>query len=196
MVLADPRSVEPVLELVRAPPAGSIGPETPESQIGIRIGADRRQVMDMVRSAMSGGLDTEGMVQSLLARMGDPVVDTLVGFLHDPDDTVREVTAGALALAGTERSVAAVAGRSADPDPLLRRAVARQISNLAISDRLELDDAFRIAETMALDDDPAVRRIVADQIGIFAGSKVRQLARRMARDSDPRVREAARSHIH
>jgi WD40 repeat protein len=190
MTLADPRSVDPLLELVRKPP------ERPESITGIQIGADRRDVMDTVRRAMSGGLDSASTVQSLLARMGGPVVPTVIDHLDDPEVEVREIAAGALALAGTESSIAALVARVDDTDPRVRRAVSLQIANLAISTRLDLEEAFRVALEMAEDGDAEVRLNTAQKLGIFAGSRRRALARRLAGDDDADVREAAEHHIH
>jgi WD40 repeat protein/serine/threonine protein kinase len=188
--LADPRSVAPLLDVVRQPK------DRPPPITGIQIGADRKQVLDQVRRAMSGGLDTDDAVQSLLARMGSPVVPTLVEFLDEPDPEVRNAAAGALVLAGTDDSIRALVARAQDPNERVRLAVARQVANLAISDKLELAEAFKLAELMARDGDPSVRLAIAERLGIFDGARPRALARRLAEDSDPQVAGAALLHIY
>jgi WD40 repeat protein len=185
VVLADPRSVAPLLETVREKQ------QRPPPITGIQIGADRRQVMDQVRRAMSGGLETERAVQSLLARMGRPVVISLTGFLDDPIPEVRDAAGGALALAGTEDSIAALVSRVNDRDAIVRRAVSKQVQNLAISDHLDIEEAFEIAMEMATDEDPEVRLAIAERLGIFSGARPRALARQLLADSNPEVATAA-----
>jgi WD40 repeat protein/HEAT repeat protein len=187
--LADPRSVAPLLATVREKQ------QRPPPITGIQIGSDRRQVMDQVRRAMSGGLETERAVQSLLARMGQPVIISLIGFLDDEIPEVRDAAAGALALAGTDDSIDALVQRANNPSVEVRRAVSKQIRNLAISDRLDIEQAFAIAEEMASDEDQEVRLAIAERLDIFAGARPRALARQLLADSDPEVGTTAIKHV-
>ncbi len=188
VTLAEPSTVTPLLDLVRPRPVRT------DPITGMQIGSDPAQVMAGVRKAMSGGLSTRQAVESMLARMGEPVVHALVVHLGDPDDGVRDTAAGALALSGTKEGVGALVHRAHDPNALVRLAVARQVADLAAGERLDVDEAFALAEILAGDRDARVRLAVASRLGIFAGRRPRALANQLLRDDDPEVSRAALPH--
>lgn len=181
--LADPRSVAPVLDMVRPAPA----PDRPD----LGIGTDVRALRRAVTRSLTGGLPLPELVASTLARIGDVAVPELERALADRDPAVRAAAAHALALNGSEEAIAALLRAASTGGPGTRAAVAGALPVAAVGTSLGLDEAFALAEELAADSEPAVRAAAAGSLRVFAGSRPRRLLERLARDDDPAVREAA-----
>ena len=167
--LADPASVALLLDQLR------IAPEDEESD-----------------EAADGEVSWRGRrVAALLARLGDGVVGEVSRGVSDPTADVSGTAALALAVRGSERSVSALAGCAFDPDPQVRRSVARVLPELVASQVLPVERAFALVERLAGDHAPATRRYAAEALRLFGGRAAHRLAERLARDPDPGVRAAA-----
>ena len=182
-VLADPRAVAPVLDMVRPPP--------PSGQPELGIGSDPRMIRRAVTAAMTGGLPIPELVASTLARIGDPAVPGLEQALSDHDDAVRSAAAMALALGGSEASVDAIRRAAGNHAADVRVAVAEALPILVVGGHISLEDGFGLAEGFAGDSDPHVRAAAARGLRIFAGARARRLLEKLAGDDDQGVREAA-----
>jgi HEAT repeat protein len=130
-------------------------------------------------------------VAALLARMGDGVVGVVSRGLSDPNADVSGTAALALAVRGSERSISSLAGSVFDPDPQVRRSVARVLPELVASQILPAERAFGLVERLAGDAAPATRQHAAEAIRLFQGRAAHRLAERLAQDPDPKVRTAA-----
>jgi WD40 repeat protein/serine/threonine protein kinase len=130
-------------------------------------------------------------VAALLVRMGDRVVVEVSRGLSDPSADVSGTAALALAVRGSEASIASLAGSAFDPDPQARTSVARVLPELVASQVLPVERAFALAERLAGDATPATRRHAAEALRLFDGRAAHRLADRLARDPDPGVRAAA-----
>ena len=166
--LADPRSVAPLLELARS--GGD----------GVRPGSDELWL----------GWES-GRVASTLARMGDGVVQEIVGALDDPDAGVRGTAALALVRRASPWAVAALARGVYDPEAGAREAVASVLPELIASGTLSVGRSFELLRRLATDASPHARRGAAAALLLFKGRPARRLASVLSRDPDPGVREAA-----
>jgi len=181
--LKDPRAVEPVLDMLR--------PSSTRDQPDLGIGTNPRALRNAVTSAMTGGLPLPELVASTLARLGDAAVPELERALADRDRSVRTAAATALALGGSDASVAALEAAAGSADPGARLAVAEVLPVLVVGGGIELDDGFALAERLAEDGDPAVRAAAAQSLHVYAGARARRLLESLAHDEDPSVRESA-----
>ncbi|HNX48526.1 MAG TPA: protein kinase [Thermoanaerobaculaceae bacterium] len=158
-------------------------------------------LLDQVRSQLEGEEPNERgedeiswrgrRVAAVLARMGDGVVDAVSRGLSGGAADVRGTAALALAMRGSERSITALGGGAYDPDPPVRRAVARVLPELVASRVLPVDRAFGLMERLAGDATPDTRRHAAAALHLFSGGAARRLAERLANDADPGVRSTA-----
>lgn len=168
--LAEPRTVEPLLALVRA--SGDEEEAAP---------------WEALRSYRGE------RVAATLARMGDRVVDEIAGALDDPEPAVRGTAARALAWSGSEKALAALLASAYDPEAGPRQAVASVLPEALASERMPAERGFALVERLAADSSPITRRLAVDGLVLFEGAAPRRLARRLADDPDPDVREAAKS---
>jgi HEAT repeat protein len=111
--------------------------------------------------------------------------------LSDASPDVSGTAALALAVRGSEASISSLASSAFDPDPQVRRSVARVLPEAVASQVLPVEQAFALAERLAGDTAPATRRLAAGALRLFDGRAAHRLAGRLARDPDPGVRAAA-----
>lgn len=167
--LAEPRSVEPLLALVRLLDDGDEAPwEALRSYRGERVAAT-------------------------LARMGDRVVGEVADALDDPDPAVRGTAARALAWRGSEQALAALTSSAYDPEVGPRQAVAAVLPEMLAGERMSPEKGFALVERLAADASPVTRRLAVDGLDLLEGAGPRRLAGRLAEDADPEVRAAARA---
>jgi WD40 repeat protein/serine/threonine protein kinase len=189
--LSDPRSVAPILSMVRPKPE-----ETSPGLEGFTgIGSDPKKILDSVHQAMSGGVAPKGAAQSMLARLDDSTNGELRKALSDDDPEVRAVAAGALALRGSDASVELLLDLLHSPNVEIRRAVSTRLPTITTSGKLDRMAAFAVLEEAARDDDPRVRLNVVRCLNLFDGTWPRALVEQLADDSDATVREAARRQL-
>jgi WD40 repeat protein/serine/threonine protein kinase len=189
--LSDPRSVAPILNMVRPKPEET----SPDLEGFTNIGSDPKKILDSVHQAMSGGVNPKDAARSMLARLDDSTNDELRKALSDDDPEVRAVAAGALALRGSEESVELLLNLLHSPDTNVRRAISARLPTITTSGELDRMAAFAVLDDMAGDDDPRVRLNVVRCLELFDGSWPQSLIEQLAEDEDATVREAARRQL-
>jgi hypothetical protein len=150
---------------------------------------DRSLSLDGIRGIGSTG--SFGDVGSILAHLDESTITVQARALGDPEPAIRKVVATALVARGSRRAIEALLDHAFDEDSRTREAIATHFMEIVASGVLEPEDALELASRWAGDSSAEVRRLVASELGILAGSRVMSLMEQLRNDPDPEVRDAA-----
>jgi hypothetical protein len=130
-------------------------------------------------------------VLSILVAIGDEGCQQLKEGLVDELPSVRHTAAAALAAIGSERAVSTLVESAGDPEPVVRIAVSETLEFIAASEVIDEDEAFELFRTMSRDNYPEIRINVARELGVFTGSRPRELLEYLSEDIDRQVAQEA-----
>ncbi len=134
-------------------------------------------------------------VLSILVPIGDTGRRELQEALVDADEPIRRTAARALAANGSKRAVLTLMESAEDREPVVRIAVSQTLETIVTTGVISKEQAFELFEQMAGDNYPEVRTNVARSLGIFRGSRPRQLLKTLAQDIDRDVAQAAETTL-
>ena len=172
--LEDPRTVAPLLDLLRSPDS----PSGHQSEAGLY------QVPASIEDVLS-----------ILVSIGDNGHSELQEALVDADEIIRLTAARALAANGSKRAILTLLESAEHREPVVRIAVSGTLDTIATTGVISKEQSFKLFEMMARDTYPEVRINVAQGLGIFRGSRPRRLLETMTRDFDRNVRESAEATL-
>jgi WD40 repeat protein/serine/threonine protein kinase len=182
--LDDPTTVKTLLDSLRPQP----GPEVVSSGAA----GSAAEELSRVQREHATGRESTSDVLTVLARMGDASTHAIARFIADPEPMVSSTATNALAFRGSETAVEVLLEHSSHPDSRVRALIARNLRYILSSGKRSRTEALEILDRMAADSTAEVRRGVAESLALFQGTAVQDLARRLARDRDQEVSDAAR----
>ncbi|HET8645688.1 MAG TPA: HEAT repeat domain-containing protein, partial [Vicinamibacteria bacterium] len=134
-------------------------------------------------------------VASFLAALGDAEAASICRWLRSPDPVMRVVVGRALVTIASAATIECLTEAARDTDPGVRAGAAGGLRLLVAQRKLDVAEAWRLAQGLAADGDPAVRTAAVPLLAMFDFDHAAPALAALAADPDGAVAQDAANRL-